>query len=155
MCMNRTYLLLLMLSLVQGCSEESLSPEEQIKQTIEQAVEAAENRSAADLGELIDEKYLDQRGLHKKKLTDLIRLMFFKHKNIFLFTRIESIDFPSANVANATVQVAMAGSIISDVNALASLRAKMYTFELVLIKTDEQWLLQQASWKRAALVDMQ
>ena len=139
---------------LQACSGSAISREDEIKQYIETGVKAAENRSSSDLAELIDESYLDQKGLNKKELTKLVRLYFFRHKNIYLFTKLDGIDFLSENEAIVTLRVAMAGSVISDVNALTSLRAKIYQFELQLVK-DEEWLLHHAKWQSASMGDMQ
>ena len=51
------------------------------------------------------------------------------------------------------VHVAMAGTAMSDLNAISRLRARVYKFELQLIKEDV-WLLQQARWKPADIKDM-
>jgi len=140
--------------LANACSDDELSKEDEIKQYIESGVEAAEDRSANDLSELVDEGYLDEKSLDKTQLTKLLRLYFFRHKNIYLFTKIDEIDFLAENEALVTLHVAMAGSVISDVNALTSLRAKIYQFELYLVK-QEEWLLQQAKWQAASTGDLQ
>lgn len=139
--------------LFQACSNDELSREDQIKQTIESGIKAAENRSISDLAELIDESYLDQKGLNKERLTKLVRLYFFRHKNIYLFTRLDGIEFLADNEALVTLRVAMAGSVISDLSMLSSLRAKIYKFELELVKEDA-WLLKRAKWQDASLSDM-
>ncbi|MFV2031092.1 MAG: hypothetical protein ACC663_01240 [Gammaproteobacteria bacterium] len=139
--------------LLQACSNSELSGEDQIKETIESGIKAAENRDASDLADLIDENYLDDKGLNKAQLTKLLRLYFFRHKNIFLFTKIEEIEFLTENRALVSLNVAMAGSVISDANALSSLRARIYNFELELVKEDE-WLLQRATWRDASMGDM-
>jgi hypothetical protein len=46
----------------------------------------------------------------------------------------------------------MAGTAISDVNALASLRAQVYSFELQLVKQGD-WLLRHAIWGPADMSD--
>jgi hypothetical protein len=50
----------------------------------------------------------------------------------------------SANQASASLYVAMASTVISDVSALSSLNARIYRFELQLVKQDD-WLLRYAS----------
>lgn len=141
------------LILLQACSGSAISREEEIKQYIESGVKAAENRDTGDLAELIDESYADDKGLNKKQMIKLARLYFFRHKNIHLFTKIDSIEFPAENQALVSLHVAMAGSVISDTSLLAGLRAKIYKFELELIKQDK-WLLHWASWQAASLGDM-
>ena len=139
--------------LLQACSEPEISREEEIKLYIESGVTAAENRNTGDLAELIDDSYVDDKNLNKKQLIKLARLYFFRHKNIHLFTKIDSIEFPTENQALVSLHVAMAGSVISDASLLSSLRAKIYKFDLELIKQDK-WLLQWASWQAASLGDM-
>jgi len=140
--------------LLGACSDDELSREDEIKQFIESGIEAAESRNSGDLAELIDENYLDDKALNKKQLTKLVRLYFFRHKNIFLFTKFGEIEFLTDNVALVTLHVAMAGSVISDASMLTSLTAQTYKFELELIKRDE-WLLQRAKWQRASIGKLQ
>jgi hypothetical protein len=155
MLRKATLLLVLGLTLVlHACSDEKLSREEEIEITIAAAIEAAEDRSAGDLADLIDEQYLDEKGLNKTQLIKLVRLYFFRHKNIYLFSKLGAIDFSAENEALVTLHVAMAGSAISDITALTSLRAQLYRFEISLIKQDE-WLLSGASWRVASIGDMQ
>lgn len=148
------YCFLCLFVMIGACSDKPLSAEEQIRQFIDNGISAAEDRSHRDLGELIDESYLDQKGLNKTQLIKLSKLYFFRHKNIFLFKKINEIDFVAENEATVSLHVAMAGSTISDASALLSLRAKIYRFELELVKKDD-WLLRDARWSPASMADMQ
>lgn len=145
---------LCMALLLVACSDGELTKEDEIKLFIETGVKAAENRSSSDLAELFDDKYLDDKGLNKVQLSKLARLYFFRHKSIYLFTKLDEIEFLAENEALVTLHVAMAGTAISDVTALPRLRAEIVKFELELIRQDE-WLLRRASWQRASLGDMQ
>ena len=140
--------------LLLGCSGGTNSPEDEIRNFIAGAVEAAEQRSSADLTQMIHDSYLDQRGYNKQQVKSLLRVYFLRHKNIHLFTRIGEIELLGDNQATARLHVAMAGSVISDIDAVSALRARIYGFELRLVKQDE-WLLQHASWKPASLVDLE
>jgi len=139
--------------LISSCADEALTPEDEIKAYIASGKEAAENRSHSDVADLISENYKDQKNLDKKKIAGLARAYFFRHKNIHLFTKIDSIDFKDDNQAFVIVYVAMAGSAIVDINTLGSLRARIYRFDLLLEK-NEEWLLRQAKWNRAKLKDI-
>ncbi len=155
--MNKVSLIIFYICLIlilPGCSGDKLSPEDEIKQYIKTGVEAAENRSASDLSDLIHQHYSGQKNLDKNQIIKLLRLYFFRHKNIFLFTKIQDIAFHSENEASVTLHVAMAGSVIADVSMLSSLRAQIYKFELELVKEGE-WLLQEAMWRRASSSDLQ
>ena len=144
----RTALLTLILLLVQACSDEDSA--DQIRHLIDSAVQAAEDRSPDGLSELLHSDFNDQQGNNRQQLAKLLRLYFFRHKNIHLFTRMDSIEMLSANQASVSLHVAMAGTVISDVNALSSLSARIYRFELQLVKQDD-WLLRHASWKPASI----
>ena len=90
----------------------------------------------------------------KIQLTKMACLYFFRHKNIFLFSKIDAIEFVAENEALVTLHVDMAGGVISDASVLSSLRAQVYKFELELIRRDK-WLLRRASWQPASLDDME
>ena len=146
---RRIILFSLILLLIQACSDDS-SPEDQIRRFIDSGVQAAEARSADDLSEHLHANFIDQQGHNDKQLARLLRAYFFRHKNIHLFSRIDNIEMLSANQASVSLYVAMASSVISDVSALSSLSARIYRFELQLIKQDD-WLLRHASWEPASI----
>ena len=139
----------LILLLAQACSDDD-STEDQIRHLIENAVQAAEDRRLDGLSDLMHSDFIDQRGNNRQQLAKLLRVYFFRHKSIHLFTRIDSIEMLTANQASVSLHVAMAGTVISDVNALSSLSARIYRFELQLIKQDD-WLLRHASWEPASI----
>jgi hypothetical protein len=142
------------LILLQACSETAKSPQDEIREYIKSGVVAAEDRSLDALNDLIHDNYLDQNGYNKQRLGGLLRAYIIRHKNIYLFTRIAEIDLLAENEAVVRVYVAMAGSVISDVDALAELRAQLYEFELQLTKGDD-WLLHHASWRPASIIDFE
>jgi hypothetical protein len=143
-------LLLLPLLLLQACSGDSDTPELQIQRFIDSAVQAAEARSVDGLDELLHRDFIDQQGNNRQQLGQLLRVYFFRHRNIHLFTRIDDIEILADNQASVSLLVAMAGSVISDVGALASLRARLYRFELQMVREDD-WVLRHASWAPANL----
>jgi hypothetical protein len=140
--------------LLQACSETAESPEDAIRVFIEAGVEAAESRSLDAMSDLLHANYLDQKGYNRQRLGGLLRAYFFRHKELYLFTKIEEIDLLTENEAIVRLYVAMAGSVISDVDAISSLRARIYQFELQLIKEDD-WLLHHASWRPASIIDLE
>ncbi len=145
---------LAVLFLLQACEDKALSREDEIRQFIERGIQAAEDRSANDLEGLIHASYKDEKKLDKLQLVKLARLYFFRHKNIFLFKKIREISFYSDTEASVVLHVAMAGSVISDASMLSGLRARIYRFELELVKEGE-WLLQKAAWSPATTDAMQ
>ena len=139
---------------MQACSENAESPEDEIRTFIKASVAAAENRSLDGLTDLVHHSYLDQKGYNKQRLGGLLRAYIFRHRKIYLFTKIKEIDLLAENEAAVRLYVAMAGSVISDIDAIAALRAQLYEFELQLIKEDD-WLLHHASWRPAGIIDFE
>ncbi len=142
------------IGLLSACSDDELTPQQEIENYIDAAVEVAEKRSADTLDDMMHSNYLDQSGNNKKQLGRLLRGYFFQNKNIFLMSRIGEIEILSENEAIVDMHLAMAGSAISDIGSLASLRARIYRFELRLLR-DGEWLLQHAKWQPASIADMQ
>jgi len=146
---RRLILLCLILPLVQACSDDS-SPDDQIRRLIDSGVQAGEARSVDDLSELLHANFVDQQGHNAGQSARLLRAYFFRHKNINLFSRIDDIEMLSAKQASVSLYVAMASTVISDVSALSSLSARIYRFELQLVKQDD-WLIRHASWEPASI----
>ena len=143
-------LLLSVALLTQACSDDAETPAQEIRRFIDSAVAAGEQRSVDALNELVHASFVDQQGRNRGELALLLRGYFFRNKNIHLFTRIDSIDILDDRQANVILHVAMAGSTIADVDAIASLRARIYRFELQLVKQQE-WRLRHANWAPASI----
>ena len=142
------------LVLLQACSQTAKSPEDEIRNFIQSSTEAVENRDLDSLNDLVHDSYLDQNGHNKQRLGGLLRAYIFRHKEIYLFTKIKEIELLADNEAVVRLYVAMAGSVISDIDAIAALRAQLYEFELQLIREDG-WLLHHASWRPARNIDFE
>ena len=138
---------------IYACSDNEVTKEDQVRQYIAAGIKAAEDRNHSDFSDLIHKNYLDHKSLNKTKLINLVRGYFFQHKNIHLFTKIDKIVFQDENNASVVMFIAMSGNVISDVNVLLSLRARIYKFELQLTK-DDAWLLRQANWQIANIKDV-
>lgn len=154
--LNRLWITaLLALMLLQACSPTEISSEAQLKQFVEQAVSAGEARSHDDLIAWVSNDFQGKQGIDRNQVSRLIRVYLFRHKNIHLFSKIDSIEFSSETDAIIRLHVAMAGSAISDSSVLASLRARIYRFELEMVKVGNEWKVRQADWWPAGMVDME
>lgn len=142
----------LLIAGLSACSD-GLSPEDRVRQTIEQAEVAAEQRNLRELSTFIHEAYADRKGMNKQQLAALIQRYFFIHQNIHLFSKIDEMIFHSGNKVQVIMFVAMTGKVISDLNALTAQRARIYRFELQMVDEDG-WMVQLASWQASTLKDM-
>ena len=154
--MSRYLILLLpILFFLSACDDSTQTPEDEIRTYISHGVEVAENRNSGDLAEMMHPQYSDEKGFNRDQLIKIIKLYFFRHKNIHLFTKIDEIKLFSDQEALVTLHVAMAGQAISSLSMLSSLRARIYRFELDLVKQDNEWLLQHAIWQPASQRDFE
>jgi len=145
-----TFFIVIFSCCIVACSEKAIAPETEVKQFIETAKLAAENRSHSQFSELIHDAYQDHNGMDKKRLIKTLRAYFFTHKDIYLYTKIDSINFQGDNSAFVVLNIAMAGKVIANIDSLNSLRAKIYRFELLLTK-ENKWLLKQTKWQPTTL----
>lgn len=146
-------ILLLLPGLILGGCTDELSPEDEIRQFLELAEQAAEARDASALGELIDKQYSDPKKLNHAQLTGLLRGYFLRNRNIHLFTQVNSIEFIQQNHAHVVVHVAMTAQDVRQKEELGQLRASVYRLELSLVNTDG-WKLAQARWEPSGLDNM-
>ncbi len=143
----RMLTLLLALLGLGACGGEEGSPEDQVRQFIAAVEAAAEDRDLGALRGLVSEAYLDGEGSDKRAVVARLRLYLLRNQSIHIITRIEEIEFPTLDLATATVLAGMAGRR-SD--GEFSLNADLYEFRISLEDTgDGEWQLIRADWKRA------
>ena len=95
------------------------SPEAEIRELIERAATAAEERNVRDLRALIADDYADERGLDRKAVENLLRLHVLRQQSIHLFVRVRGIEFPEPERALVSVAAAMAGRPVARADELA------------------------------------
>jgi len=72
-----------------------------------------------------------------------------RHRGVHLFTVIKTIDLMAQqDSADAVVYVAMTGVPVESMQALVSLKADLYRFDLELVEENGQWLVLSARWER-------
>ena len=145
---------LIILSCLTGCSDEPELPEQQIRQFITLGEQSAEQRKMSVLKELVSDNYRDERNLDRKGILRLTQAYFMGHQNIHLFTHIKDIHIIKPEQAHVTLFAAMTGTAVDSMDAFISLRARLYLFELSLIKEEGEWKLNRARWRRAQINEM-
>ena len=141
------------LLLAAACDGGDENPESRIHALIAAGAEAAEARSVDGLGALLHPDFRDHQGNNPATLRRLLTGWFLRHRNIHLLTRIEKIEQLSPTRAEVALVAAMAGSAIGDASALAGLRARVYRFELTLIR-DQDWRVLRAAYSPAHIADL-
>jgi hypothetical protein len=143
-------IILLCLSFLSSCSQETGTPEEQIRDMISAIESAAEQRSLDSVKEFVSSTYQDE--WHSNKRAALRSLMFYfqGHQNVHLLTRVSEIQInDESSTANIVVYVGMAGKRVEESQALLDLNADLYRFDIDLVLEDDDWRVKRARWQRA------
>lgn len=140
--------------LLVACSEESDSPEQQLRALFQEVAAAAEARDIAQLRAFVADEYADNQGRNKRAIAGLLRFYLLRHQNVHVFTQVKTLGFPEPFRAEAVVLVATAGTPIGDVAELQRLRADLHRFEVEAVRQGrDDWKVTRVEWRRAELVD--
>jgi hypothetical protein len=132
-----------------ACGEDPVPAEERVRALIglmEDSVEAGSIRQAADL---LHSRYTDPRHNGRAAAMRTLFGVTRRHRDIHLFTLVRSIELsPRQDAATAVVFVAMTGVAVDSLEALISLKADLYRFELGLVEEDGEWRILSSRWER-------
>lgn len=132
-----------------ACGGEQDGPENQVRALIdamEQSVEAGSVRQAADF---LHAQYTDPRHTSRRAAMRTLFGITQRHRDIHLFTVTKTIELtPQQDSATAVVFVAMTGVPVESMDALISLKADLYRFELGLAQEDGEWRILSSRWER-------
>jgi len=147
----RHWLLLLAVSLLPGCSSPPEDPERQIRALIGAAEQAVEARSLQDAAALVSDTYRDPRHHTKANISGLLLGYFHRHRQIHLLVRVTDVELgPGQDRARAIAYVATAGVPIKSTQALVSVRASLYRFDVELLREEPGWRFTGARWRPAS-----
>lgn len=145
---------LALLALLAACGGPAATPEQQIRATFSELERASRAGEVSVVKDFVSARYRDPRGRTRDDLHGLIRYQYFRHKKVYLLTRIEELDVGEDGRARATVLGAMASGPIEDPSALRRVQADVYRFDLELADEGEgTWRVVSGDWRPANLDD--
>jgi hypothetical protein len=136
-----------------GCSEPAQSPEDRVRETLAAVEQAAEAKDAAALKDHISDAYSDAHGNDKQKLAGIATFHFMQNRGVHLLLQVRKVVVEVPGEARAVALVAMAGRPIDGPDALPSLNASLYYFDVELAEEDGDWRITRASWSPATIDD--
>ncbi len=152
--MMRTCAAALVALLLAGCSGEPDSPETAVRATLAAIEKAAGERDVDALREHVSDAYRDARRNGKREVVQLAALHLLRNQAVYTFSRIHSLDTSEPGVAQVQALVALAGRPIPDAEALLTVRADLYRFDVRLREEEPGvWRVVAADWMPAALSD--
>lgn len=144
-------LLYLSVTLLVACSEPPESPQAQIEALVARGEQAAKEKDLAFFRDVLSEDFTSHHGHDKRAAERLLRWYFFRHKKLYLLSRIQSIELVQADEALLEISVVVAGTPLPE--DLSGLRADAQRFKIRLTRDDGDWQVRYADWQRAALSD--
>jgi hypothetical protein len=137
-----------------GCRRSRLSPEEQVRKTLDAVVAAVRERNIKPVAASVSEQYTDSDGNDKKQIVAQVRVQFLLHPNLYLIAKITSVECPEPGRASAVVYAAMASVPAGGLPDLRNFSAEVYRFELTLADDDGTWRVRRAAWNPATVKDL-
>ena len=134
-----------------NCS--SVSPEQRLRATIGNGIEAAEEKDHAGLAGFVSDDYEDDRGRGRRELLGLVRGYLSQMGPLHIFSVEKSLVISSPGRAEVTLLVAVASVPIESIADLRRSTADLGRVELVFADEGGDWKLVDARWRQADLTD--
>jgi hypothetical protein len=137
-----------------ACSSEPESPEAAVRATLAAIEAAAGERDVDGVRSRISDAYADSRGNDKAEVVQVAAFHLLRNQAVYTFSRIRSVDTSQPGSAQVDLVVALAGSPIDDGEALLTVNADLYRFEVALREEEPgTWRVTASKWQPATLAD--
>jgi len=136
--------------LLSACSEDTGSPEQQIRLLIADMETAVQQRSLDQVKPLVSADYSDQWNGSRSAALRSLMFYFQGHQSIHLLTRVSEIQLAEdQQQARVIVYVGMAGKPVENSQQLLAINADVYRFDIELVADGKEWLVARAQWQPA------
>ncbi|MES9862432.1 MAG: hypothetical protein ABW157_19275 [Candidatus Thiodiazotropha sp. LLP2] len=149
----RKFAIALIVLLIWGCSDDPVSPEVQLRQTISDAESSIKARDLSATMGFVHSGYQDQNGFDLRQLRAMLAGYLLRHKSIFVLTKIEKLEIIEGGEARVLLFAGLAGTPQEQTLTFAEWRGDLMRLDLKFIHQDDEWLLTQADWRRAGPED--
>jgi len=132
-----------------ACSGNNLPAEDRVRALIDAVAQAVEAGSVRKAVGFLHADYSDPRHTGRQAAGRTLFGLTRRHSGIHLFTLTKTVELsPQQDSATAVVYVAMTGVPVESVEALISVKADLYRFELVLVEEEAEWRILGSRWRR-------
>ncbi len=139
-------LVFLTVNLISCSDNPQLTKEQLLRQSIAQLEARFEERKLGRIIEYVSEDYRDESGRGLSDIKRAIQMQLMRHKNLYVFSTINAINWLDDNNAEVQITAAMAGKPIKSASLLTSIRADMIKFKVHFVLEDEVYKVQSAEW---------
>ncbi len=140
------------LMLLPACGGPEQSPEARIRDLVERAEQAAEDRDLSVFKDSVADDYQDNHGYTRQTVLRLVQGMLLRNQNIHLLSVVRDVEVLE-NAARARVLVAMASRPLASTEALLNVRADLMRFDVELVLEGDDWVVRAVEWERAEVSD--
>ncbi|MGD8911981.1 MAG: hypothetical protein PVI97_11575 [Candidatus Thiodiazotropha sp.] len=149
---SRIGIILISLLLV-ACSDTPLSPQEQLRNILSEAEVSLEARQLTSVMAYVDPGYQDKSGRDFRALKAMLLGYFMRHKSIHILSKVDEIVLHTDNEAHVVLFAGLAGNPQEKDMPLSQWRGDLLRLQLQFSRSDDDWLLQTAEWRRASPQD--
>jgi hypothetical protein len=142
------------LSMLPACRCSKESPEQRVRNTIDEVVKAARERDVKRVVAAVSEQYADAQGNRKEQIASAVRVQFLLHPNLYVVAKMSSLDCPEPTSARVVMFAAMASVPAGVVPDLRQLSADVYRFDLTLVDEEGDFRVVRATWAPATIADL-
>lgn len=129
-------------SLLGACGGPGVGVEEQVRQWVSSAEEAAEARERRALLDLISPAYQDGHNYDRDDIDEMLRAYFLRRTSVELITSIDEVRLYGDSAAEIDLTLGLAGAN----DGVFGFSADAYNFQLELVLDGSDWLLIAARW---------
>ena len=141
-------LLVIAVALLTACGDDT-SPEARVRARVSTCVDTVESRDLTALRDCLAVDYRDTHHADRRAAVQSVLAYRLRHRVVYLFTHFGPIEASGdASTARSTVYVAMTGVPVESLQALISLQADLYRFDLDWRVEDDDYRITRAEWQR-------
>jgi hypothetical protein len=134
------------LAALAACSSDDATSE--LRQLIDAAAAAAEERQTNHFRGLLSATYTDVRGNDYDEMIDIVRGYFLMHPSLEVLTRIDTIELNGDDAAEISLLAGVLGQR-AGASLLGGLDGRLYDLELELVQDSGEWQINGARWERS------
>lgn len=149
---RRLFLCVLPALLLGACSRHELTPEQQVRERIEEGRQLAEQRDAGGLAELLSADFHGPDAITRRDMRALLTRLFFRYRSPHFLVRIQELHSLPDGRIRARLLIAMASAPLA-LDKLAEIHARLMALELRFRRDGDAWRVVQGKWRNASLAD--
>ena len=141
--------------LISACSDDPLTPEQELQAVLEAGELEVEARDLMAVMERVDPDYRDQQQRDWRQLRALLAGYFFRHPDVYVISQLDRIEIEQPGQAEVVLYAGLAGSAQEAAGSLSGLRGQLLRFDMTFRRVDvDDWRLLTASWRPVTREDL-